>query len=131
MKRYSGFGVCGIAGILSGMDATPERRLFQIHLSTAIVLMFVAGGLMGLNFATWHGTKVYIMKDGVGTRFVVPTREYGWPFLEHGEWNWQGYGHHIENPLAPLWNELSALGVTAFAASFMEYLIRRREARKP
>jgi len=30
---------------------TPRRRRFQIHLSTAVVLMFVAGGVLWLNFS--------------------------------------------------------------------------------
>ena len=32
------------------MSEKPKRRFFQIHLSTAIVLMFVAGGLMWFDF---------------------------------------------------------------------------------
>ncbi|HEY3323514.1 MAG TPA: hypothetical protein VGP72_23880 [Planctomycetota bacterium] len=33
------------------MSDPKKRRLFQIHLSTCIVLMFVAGGLLWLNVA--------------------------------------------------------------------------------
>ena len=32
------------------MPTPPPRKRFQIHLSTAIVMMFVAGGLMWANF---------------------------------------------------------------------------------
>ncbi|HLX59657.1 MAG TPA: hypothetical protein VKX17_00105 [Planctomycetota bacterium] len=32
------------------MPEPPRRARFQIHLSTAIVMMFVAGGLMWANF---------------------------------------------------------------------------------
>ncbi|HYG74294.1 MAG TPA: hypothetical protein VEK08_04740 [Planctomycetota bacterium] len=33
---------------------TTQRRWFQIHLSTAVVMMFVAGGFFSLNFYGWR-----------------------------------------------------------------------------
>jgi hypothetical protein len=52
------------------MSDKPRRPWFQIHLSTAIVLMFVAGGLMFANF---------------GARITKPTSnfkmEFGWPCI--------------------------------------------------
>ncbi len=47
------------------MTEPKKRGLFQIHLSTAIVLMFVAGGLLWANFIPRH--------DGTG---LVK----GWPY---------------------------------------------------
>ncbi|HLX61109.1 MAG TPA: hypothetical protein VKX17_07480 [Planctomycetota bacterium] len=58
------------------MPNPPRRARFQIHLSTAIVLMFVAGGLMWLNFI--GGISVF--EGGFG-----PGCAHGFPFvaLEH------------------------------------------------
>lgn len=47
------------------MPASPQRHRFQLHLSTAIVLMFVSGALMWANLS--------------GTNFQG-TQVYGWPF---------------------------------------------------
>jgi len=52
-----------------------KRRWFQIHLSTAVVLMFVAGGLLWANMMPrWRYmdqgfSEPYFFNDG-----------YGWPF---------------------------------------------------
>ena len=65
-------GVCGESNLCCMLTRMPEpadkprRAWFQIHLSTAIVLMFVAGGLMyfsasyyryALDHSTWEGDK--------------------------------------------------------------------------
>jgi hypothetical protein len=78
-----------------------KRRWFQIHLSTAIVLMFAAGGFLFLNFSAVEG----IWTDGSESSTVTPgyvaqliwegrngidwteeghfyrERHYGWPFI--------------------------------------------------
>src|SRR5205809_174857 len=46
-----------------------KRHWFQIHLSTAIGLMFVAGGILGLNF-----TEHVEYSNGFRSAF-----HYGWP----------------------------------------------------
>ena len=61
-------GAGGKAGILSGMVATPKRRWFQIHLSSAVVLMFVASGLVWSNVIPSSRLLPYV--------FV-----YGWPLI--------------------------------------------------
>ena len=48
-----------------------KRRWFQIHLSTAIVLMFVAGGLVWLNVRQ-HTVNFSVI-------------EYGWPMAAYGD----------------------------------------------
>jgi hypothetical protein len=59
------------------MTEPPRRKRFQIHLSTAIVMMFVAGGLMWANFipartfsrsSDWHEGQAY-----------YAFKTYGWP----------------------------------------------------
>jgi hypothetical protein len=60
------------------MPASPRRKRFQIHLSTAIVLMFAAGGLLWANIA---GTESIVQAD----RWDRPADVYyhlrtcGWP----------------------------------------------------
>jgi len=57
----------------------PKRKPFQIHLSTAIVLMFVAGGLIWRN-VEWRVIEFdYPVADN-GSIVKIPNREgYGWP----------------------------------------------------
>lgn len=59
------------------------RRWFQIHLSTAIVLTFICGGIIGANFIpiTWDHPQ-YV------------ARHYGWP--------WHAYSNGFEKPNSPI-----------------------------
>ena len=53
-----------------------KRRLWQLHLSTAIVLMLVAGGLLYLNITPFKlPDDGWNPGPGPGTIWV-----YGWPF---------------------------------------------------
>src|SRR5436189_5637799 len=54
------------------------RKRFQIHLSTAIVLMFVALILMQLNTYGRDGTGWIDLKFGVGSS-IGSHKYYGWP----------------------------------------------------
>jgi hypothetical protein len=56
------------------------RRYWQIHLSTALVLMFVAGGLLFVNLKPRYD---------VGVRGRLFEASYGWPatFLERSDWS--------------------------------------------
>ncbi|HLX60541.1 MAG TPA: hypothetical protein VKX17_04580 [Planctomycetota bacterium] len=62
------------------MPEAPRRKRFQIHLSTAIVLMFVAGGLM------WANTRPRIGTTDEYSAFLrvyhgeVKCERYGFPF---------------------------------------------------
>jgi hypothetical protein len=108
------------------------KRRFQIHLSTAIVLMFVAGGLMWMNtkphfhFNLAHGGKLH------------PIFAHGWPCLcvaNGGEFA----SDHPEEVVGILkwvvyWsraslNLLSAILILTFAWLLCEWLIRRRTSR--
>src|SRR5438105_4088179 len=79
------------------MTDSPKRRWFQIHLSTAIVLMFVAGGLLWMNLMPAQfiliensfGIKSPMnIKDAINDktfreiemdRVYTCINEYGWP----------------------------------------------------
>ncbi|HLX61906.1 MAG TPA: hypothetical protein VKX17_11540 [Planctomycetota bacterium] len=66
----------------------PRRARFQIHLSTAIVLMFVAGGLIWANTNRGraenhnygHFATVYPRGSDEYTTHEIVVHAYGWPF---------------------------------------------------
>lgn len=60
------------------MSEQPRKRRFQIHLSTAIVLMFVAGFFLRMNF----GEEIILRtdSDGFGSMITEFGFVYGWPF---------------------------------------------------
>jgi hypothetical protein len=99
--------------VISAFRANGVLRpsLFQIHLSTAVVLMFVAGGLL------WANLEPQKMGD---------VRAYGWPFLFretnwYPEADWQ-LGNAVVNLFVAFVNFVAALAVC-------EHFIR--ESREP
>ena len=59
----------------------PQRRSrFQFHLSTAIVMMFAAGGLMWSN--TWERIDYRFEPN----RYDIRIRYYGFPFQAYSQW---------------------------------------------
>ena len=59
-------------------DAPKKRPWFQYHLSTVVVLMFVAGGIMALN---WFRQADEYGVEGPGLDpLIVKSPGYGWPF---------------------------------------------------
>ena len=100
------------------MNSAPKKRpLFQIHLLTAVVLMFVAGGLIWANVAPHSAT--------VRDRTFLAA---GWPFpfsvpLSGGD-------DVIEaiwwNQVRPLLNVVVWAAIVLGAGVVSEYLIRRR-----
>ena len=98
-----------------------KRRWFQIHLSTAVVLMFVAGGLMWANVAEHHYNPPLITPNGAAV-FSGPR---GWPIV----WDWNvisdmprfNWGHLALNIVA-------CLAILAAFACACEWRIRRRES---
>jgi hypothetical protein len=63
------------------MPEPPRRARFQIHLSTAIVMMFVAGGLIHLNIKGKRGE--FMLFHGQWNCYATSTHVYGWPFTTH------------------------------------------------
>jgi hypothetical protein len=116
------------------MSQTPEpgqparkRRWFQFHLSTAILLMVVAGGLMAMSFIPKELAEGLVLKFGWpwGCVFEVRyglDRAFNWAVdvLPLGEWRYLA--------LRYLALDIAALAVILFAvASPVEWLIRRQE----
>jgi hypothetical protein len=69
------------------------RRWFQIHLSTAIVLMFVASGLLWFNFKDFYNTHWEYFA------YSPEVRHMGWPVRVHFRWETDGtLGIDLQNP---------------------------------
>jgi hypothetical protein len=112
-----------------------KRRWFQIHLSTAIVMMFVAGGLLWINLKEPSDEPVF-EKD---VNYVIHGR--GWPLptcrivVVAGEsprkafLSAQRHGNEHESIL--LIDAAIALTIVWMTGMGLESIIRRREARKP
>lgn len=62
------------------MPEPPPRKRFQLHLSTAIVLMFVAGGLI------WANTQTRIIKF-IFRNGTFEFLAYGWPCIAAGKYS--------------------------------------------
>src|SRR5882724_9345134 len=122
------------------MPPPPRRARFQIHLSTAIVLMFVAGGLIWANARVRtetfrHSPEVNPWKEILN--------KYGWPLTAF--WNYEDFdelsnGSEGASPRNPRDNSISypfavvdvaSALIILFAVCFLcEGLIRRSGARK-
>lgn len=103
---------------------TPGRRWPQIHLSTALVMMFVAASLMWLNAHVWR-TYAYDTANG-----SVVNTTHGWPsdcvfivrYSGKVEWNWIRCG--------PSGNVFVCLMLVYAAMALCEWRIRRREGQR-
>jgi len=135
------------------MSDKPRRRFFQIHLSTAIVLSFVAGGLLWANSSPkhFHNPSYYPAElaevESLAIVAAKPMRlDYGWPLVacqryELADTHPDKNGSYVNSPLNwYVYNHMSQLGLwvdicAAFAmllvvALLSEFLIRRK-SRKP
>jgi hypothetical protein len=118
------------------MPEPKRRRWLQLHLSTCIVLMFVAGGLL------WANTRpASIAPDICMGPGPFPQCAYGWPVTAvelHGsrmlrvklppvlvklEYHWDGTGVAIDS--------VSAAGILLVVVTLSEVLLRRRERQQP
>jgi hypothetical protein len=105
-----------------------KRKWFQIHLSTAVTLMFAASGLLWANTAQL--TNGVLITNDLSICFLndtIPANTRGWP-LRHLR-----YSDGV--PLWMFWslamNSLIAITMLSIAARVLESRIHRREARKP
>ncbi|HLX59773.1 MAG TPA: hypothetical protein VKX17_00695 [Planctomycetota bacterium] len=79
-------------------EVKPARRWrFQVHLSTAIVLMCVAGGLIWMNVDEGNDVECLIVRSGgVGIRQCYVSRAYGYPIVARSHLDyitpWDLYG---------------------------------------
>jgi hypothetical protein len=125
---------CGVSG-----PAAKRRRFFQIHLSTAVVLMFVAGALVWANIVARPSPESF----GVETFWTQNGAQYyGWPLQAYVSWATK----HIADPatdrvvfnpphwsiVAVLVNALAAVVVITVTAICTECVVlRRRERQQP
>ena len=108
-----------------------KRALFQFHLSTAVVLMFAAGGIM------WSNTRVTLIELGVGDDDCY-RGVYGWPLNAAETYTttpWDRPETVIKFdiewlPSGIAMNALTALGMLAALAIGCEWQIRRRKAKQ-
>ena len=114
------------------MSGKIKRSFWQLHLSTALVLMLVAGVLL------WASTQRQWEKIEPPEPRVVAGPTYqglfsgwqrGWPFMMQAE---PGILENYESvPLQPKWlaaNLLVSVAILIAIAALLEYLIRRRSA---
>lgn len=109
-------------------DAPKKRPLFQLHLSTCAVLMFVAGGVL------WFSTRPAIVTRV--TKKCVTVTSDRWPLGFH-ETHYVGYTPSealadFERKLPPIdfQNLQLMLPVLLAAAIIFEWHIRRRNRRR-
>jgi hypothetical protein len=117
------------------------RRFFQIHLSTAVVLMFVAAGLLYLNLTPMPNGYLSHGVNGSG-RPVSDTRAaaYGCPipffYLGTTTLYYSNYPKTVSeyrdiSPGLLALNVLANSLLLAATGSACEFLLRRRERRQP
>jgi hypothetical protein len=95
----------------------PKRRFWQIHLSTAVVLMFASGIVLMVNSIPFD----YGQLPSGGSAL-----DRGWPIHFHDEPDYSDI-----HPVFVAFDVGAAATFLAVIYLFCEYLIRRREARKP
>ena len=116
------------------MTDKPRRPWFQLHLSTAIVMMFVAAGLIWANTSRsvhFSDPEFYVEKFGWPNAMCrrisyVDIDSNGNESRKLSDWEWEWKGNH---PV--YWNALSAVFVMIGSSLAVEWLIRRSETRAP
>jgi hypothetical protein len=103
------------------MPAPPRRWRFQIHLSTAIVLMFVAGVLIWANCRT----KQFFWDDAMIIRYGWPQAAVQQEILLDGSTS-----IYIKDYEALFIDVLTSLIILGLMLILCEWLVRRRAARK-
>ena len=117
------------------MTSSPKRPWFRFHLLTAVLMMLAAGGMMWLNLCK---RLVDLPADGA---YETEPLIYGWPlnFAYHGPRSFRtGLGMTWGDGVTTLffWRGV-IVDVVVFililvcVTSCIEFLLRRREGRKP
>ena len=112
------------------------RRFWQIHLSTLLFMLMLLGTFLTLNVPREWGVGI-----GGGPRnSTVYSTTVGWPCdvnfskYEIEDWNSNLITDarvEILNPCWLAWNAGTCFGLILLAYGLSEYLVRRREGRKP
>jgi hypothetical protein len=121
---------------VDAMTDTPptKRRLWQIHLSTAVAATLLAGGFIHINSRVlYYDTREWVDHDG---RMCSEQYEaMGWPcFLAKRKVgftvNYKFYGiwesHWTVSQSDCVWNAFVALSFVGIVITASEYLLRRR-----
>ena len=119
-------------------DAPKKRPFFQIHLSTAIVLMFVAGGFLWLNVKPPVILNRELVQGPTQAYFELTIRTTGWPFhsiycmAERGSVAQTIADGNIANANVhfAVANATACLILLFGTATFFEWLFRRQERRR-
>jgi hypothetical protein len=116
-------------------NAKPKRRFWQLHLSTAILMILVASLFIFVQTRGYEGRIVVDLSKENSNSYALlggkmawdPGTSYGWPFC------FVHVGHYkTQLLLLPALIELDSFILTiALPTIVCEYLIRRREARRP
>jgi hypothetical protein len=102
-------------------EAPPKRRFWYIHLSTAVVVMLIAGGLLYLNLAPAENSSDHEF-------FVSSSWVYGWP------WTYREiYAEGVTSYVRKFWffdkmlaNVVLNVSILLSVSATFECLIRRR-----
>jgi hypothetical protein len=123
------------------MSEKPKRKFWQFHLATAILSTFAAASLLFANLSPnrkplWPDilpADIYLHVYGwpmVAYIDYIPALEHGIPIggatsarLQTAEYGWNS--HHL------IIDILCSVAILFIASCLSEWLIRRREARKP
>jgi hypothetical protein len=125
----------------------PKRKFWQFHLSTAVILIIVAGGLIGVNLTErmphFEDPEVNHELFLLGEERIE--HQYGWPMIAEETVNpgILSYSHILTSdkqvppktfcrwePTAIATNAAVALSILIAFGFCAEFLIRRREDRK-
>ena len=104
----------------------PKRRWFQFSLSTAVVLMLLAGGMLWGNF-----TRVVSTGELAGVQFE--RLQAGWPFVYFKSDYFSKHNMFFEPRMDWAWAFVDiccVLLLLIIAGSICEFIIRRLEARR-
>jgi len=113
------------------MSAPPPRKRFQVHLSTAIILMFATGGLIWANVVPLRATNEHSVNEHLIASDYIDFK-YGWPFCarEELELDQIEYSHltpknskTTANQLNEIWRRHSEGARNSYVFAFIDILI--------
>ena len=124
------------------MSDKPKRRWFRFHLLTAVVTMFAAGVVI---WANSRPEEEYVLRYGYPSPTEQRILRYGWPWTavtRYGNLEAIGFfgasspdSNHFDDiqwdKIGLLKDSLCIVAMSLSAGIVSEWLIRRREGRKP
>lgn len=114
-------------------EAPKKRAWFQLHLSTCVVLMVVAGVLVWAN-CIYRDLGIFEKYEQAGKEVESRIMSYGWPFplrqrIEPDPDRMMGFVKETWHVGSFMMNALVALAILALIAIACECVIRRRARR--